>query len=149
MPQYAVFLDRDGTINEDPGYLGDPAKVKLFPGTGEALSLLKSKLNFKLIVVSNQSGIARGLISEKEVDAVNSRINELLKAENTAIDAFYYCPHHPDFSSREAAECRKPSPAMILKLPKIITLSLTVRILLVIHLLTYCVDKMQVLKPCL
>ncbi len=118
MPQYAVFLDRDGTLNEDPGYLGDPAQVKLFPGTGEALSLLKSKLNFKLIVVSNQSGIARGLISEKEVDAVNSRINELLKAENTAIDAFYYCPHHPDFSSREAAECRKPSPAMIFKASK-------------------------------
>ena len=79
MPQFAVFLDRDGTINEDPGYLGDPEKVKLFPGTGKALSLLKTRLNFKLIVISNQSGIARGLISEKNVDAVNSRINELLE----------------------------------------------------------------------
>ncbi len=113
MSQYAVFLDRDGTLNEDPGYLGDPARVKLFPGTGKALSSLKSKLNLKLIVVSNQSGIARGLISEKEVDAVNSRINELLKEDNAAIDAFYYCPHHPDFSSRKEVECRKPSPTMI------------------------------------
>ncbi len=113
MPQYAVFLDRDGTLNEDPGYLGDPAQVKLFPGTSKALSLLKSKLDFKLIVISNQSGIARGLISEKEVDAVNSRINELLEKDNAVIDAFYYCPHHPDFSSRQEVECRKPSPSMI------------------------------------
>ena len=113
MPQYAVFLDRDGTLNEDPGYLGEPDKVKLFPGTGKALSLLKNRCNFKLIVISNQSGIARGLISESEVDAVNARINELLKEDKVEIDAFYYCPHHPDFSSREEVECRKPSPSMI------------------------------------
>ncbi len=113
MPQHAVFLDRDGTLNEDPGYLGDPSKVRLFPGAGKALSLLKSRLNFKLIVISNQSGIARGLISESEVDAVNSRINELLKEDEVGIDAFYYCPHHPDFSSKEEVECRKPSPSMI------------------------------------
>jgi D-glycero-D-manno-heptose 1,7-bisphosphate phosphatase len=113
MPQYAVFLDRDGTLNEDPGYLGEPDKVKLFPGTGKALSLLKNRYNFKLIVISNQSGIARGLISESEVDAVNARINELLKEDKVEIDAFYYCPHHPDFSSREEVECRKPSPSMI------------------------------------
>ncbi len=113
MPQYAVFLDRDGTLNEDPGYLGEPDKVKLFPGTGKALSLLKNRCNFKLVVISNQSGIARGLISESEVDAVNARINELLKEDKVEIDAFYYCPHHPDFSSREEVECRKPSPYMI------------------------------------
>ena len=113
MPQYAVFLDRDGTLNEDPGYLGDPDQVKLLPGAGKALSLLKNKFNFKLIVISNQSGIARGLISESEVNSVNSRINELLCEDNVEIDAFYYCPHHPDFSTREEVECRKPSPSMI------------------------------------
>ena len=113
--QNAVFLDRDGTINEDPGYLGDPERVKLFPGTGKALSILKNKLNFKLIVISNQSGVARGLITEKEVEAVNSRINILLQPENVAIDAFYYCPFHPDFNSKEESECRKPSPALIYK----------------------------------
>jgi len=64
MANYAVFLDRDGTLNEDPGYLGEPDKVKLFPDTGEALSILKNKLNFKLIVISNQSGIARVLITK-------------------------------------------------------------------------------------
>lgn len=118
MVQHAVFLDRDGTINEDPGYLGNPEEVKLFPGTGSALALLKNSLNFKLIVISNQSGIARGIISEKDVDAVNSKINELLKPDNVSIDAFYYCPHHPDFSSTEETECRKPSPLLIYKASK-------------------------------
>lgn len=115
MAQNAVFLDRDGTINEDPGYLGDPTKVKLFPNAGKALALLKNILHFKLIVISNQSGIARGLISEKDVEAVNARINELLKPDNVLIDAFYYCPYHPDFNSKEETECRKPSPALIYK----------------------------------
>jgi len=115
MAQNAVFLDRDGTINEDPGYLGDPAKVKLFPNAGKALALLKNILHFKLIVISNQSGIARGLISEKDVEEVNARINELLKPDNVLIDAFYYCPYHPDFNSKEETECRKPSPALIYK----------------------------------
>jgi D,D-heptose 1,7-bisphosphate phosphatase len=124
MPQYAVFLDRDGTINEDPGYLGDPEKVKLFPGTGKALFSIKSKLKFKLIVISNQSGIARGLISGEEVDAVNTRINEILKTDNVSIDAFYYCPHHPEFSSREETECRKPSPEMVLQAARELNLEL-------------------------
>ncbi len=115
MPNYAVFLDRDGTINEDPGYLGEPEKVNLLPGVGEALSELKRKLNFKLIVISNQSGISRGLITEKDVDAVNDRINELLKIYGVQIDAFYYCPTHPDFNSEEECSCRKPSPELVFK----------------------------------
>ncbi len=118
MANYAVFLDRDGTLNEDPGYLGDPDKVKLFPYTGEALSILKNKLNLKLIVVSNQSGIARGLITKENVEAVNRKINDLLKINNVAIDAFYYCPYHPDFSTKEECSCRKPSTAMVMKATK-------------------------------
>ncbi len=124
MPQYAVFLDRDGTINEDPGYLGDPEKVKLLPGTGKALSLLKNRLNFKLIVISNQSGIARGLISDKDVNAVNARINELLMIDNVSIDGFYYCPHHPDFSSDKENDCRKPSPQLVFKAAEEFNISL-------------------------
>lgn len=115
MSQYAVFLDRDGTLNEDPGYLGDPSKVKLFPGTGKALSSLKDRLHFKFIVISNQSGIARGLITEDDVAAVDLKINELLKPDNVQIDAFYFCPHHPDFSSQEEIECRKPSPSLVFR----------------------------------
>jgi D,D-heptose 1,7-bisphosphate phosphatase len=110
----AVFLDRDGTLNDDPGYLGDPDKVKLFPDTGEALSNLK-KLNLKLIVISNQSGIARGLITRENVEAVNNRINDLLLDFDVKIEAFYFCPFHPEFSNEEECECRKPSPKMIFK----------------------------------
>jgi D,D-heptose 1,7-bisphosphate phosphatase len=113
MSNCAVFLDRDGTINEDPGYLGEPSNVKLFPGAAKALSDLKSKLNCKLIVISNQSGIARGLITKEMVESVNDKINELLLAERTSIDAFYYCPYHPDYNSEEECECRKPSPKLV------------------------------------
>jgi D-glycero-D-manno-heptose 1,7-bisphosphate phosphatase len=115
MPGCAVFLDRDGTINEDPGYLGEPDKVILFPGAGKALSILKNKFRFKLIVISNQSGIARGLISREMVEAVNSKINELLKSYDVSIDAFYFCPAHPEFSSEEECRCRKPSPELVYK----------------------------------
>ena len=118
MANFAVFLDRDGTLNEDPGYLGDPNLVKLLPGAGEALSILKNDLNFKLIVVSNQSGISRGLISREMVDAVNSKINVLLSGYNVSIDAFYYCPFHPEFSTIEETKCRKPSPEMVFRAAK-------------------------------
>lgn len=115
MPGLAVFLDRDGTLNEDPGYLGDPSAVVLFPGTGESLSSLKKKINAKLIVISNQSGIARGLISHQDVNNVNNRINEILSKNSVQIDAFYYCPFHPEFNSEDDCACRKPSPELIYK----------------------------------
>ena len=111
----AVFLDRDGTLNDDPGYLGNPDKVKLFPDTGKALSILKNKLNFRLIVISNQSGIERKLITKENVEAVNKRINELLADYDVQIDAFYYCPFHPEFNTKEECACRKPSPKMVLE----------------------------------
>ena len=124
MHNFAVFLDRDGTLNEDPGYLGDPEKLKLFPGTGKALSVLKNKLNFKLIVISNQSGIARGLLTDENVIAVNNRINELLIPDDVMIDAFFYCPFHPDFSNPEDCTCRKPSPEMVFRAAKDMNISL-------------------------
>jgi D,D-heptose 1,7-bisphosphate phosphatase len=118
MGKHAVFLDRDGTINEDPGYLGDPDKLKLFPDAAKALSFLKNNLHFMLIVISNQSGIARGLITREEVELVNARLNELLSAEKVNIDAFYYCPFHPDYNTEEECSCRKPSPKLILQASK-------------------------------
>jgi len=110
----AVFLDRDGTLNEDPGYLGDPSKVKLYDDVGSALAVLKNDFHFKLIVLSNQSGIARGLVTEEDVISVNNKINELLHPYRVQIDKFYFCPSHPEFSSLEECECRKPSPKMLL-----------------------------------
>lgn len=118
MPVKAVFLDRDGTLNEDPGYLGDTDGVVLLPGVIEALQKLKNEHNFLLIVVSNQSGIARGLISESQVKDVNKRISDLLSENNVNIDAFYYCPAHPEFSTAEECDCRKPSSKMIMDAAK-------------------------------
>lgn len=115
MNNAAVFLDRDGTLNEDPGYLGDPEKVILFPDTGKALFLLKNKLKFKLVVISNQSGVARGLITSGDVEKINMKINFLLQPYDVSIDAFYYCPYHPDFNSPEECGCRKPSPELVFK----------------------------------
>lgn len=109
----AVFLDRDGTLNEDPGYIGDPSKIVLFKGVPEALASLKNDFHFKLIVVSNQAGISRGIITEEQVVNVNNRINELLLPYNVQIDKFFYCPSHPEFSSAEDCVCRKPSPKML------------------------------------
>jgi len=113
MTNKAVFLDRDGTLNFDPGYLGNPKNLKLFPDSGNVLAELKNKHHFKLIVISNQSGIARGIITEEEVISVNKELNKKLLEFNVQIDAFYYCPFHPDFSSKEECLCRKPSPKMI------------------------------------
>jgi D-glycero-D-manno-heptose 1,7-bisphosphate phosphatase len=114
MKNRAIFLDRDGTLNEDPGYLGDPKKLVLLPGVGESLSLLKNNYKFKLIVVSNQSGIARGLITDENVNSVNKELNKKLSSFNVEIDAFYYCPYHPEFDDEHKSDCRKPSPKMIL-----------------------------------
>ncbi|MFA6597126.1 MAG: HAD family hydrolase [Ignavibacteriaceae bacterium] len=121
----AVFLDRDGTLNEDPGYLDDPSKVKLFNDVGEALAILKNEFHFKLIVVSNQSGIARGIITEEALAAVNAKINGLLLPFNVQIDKFYSCPSHPDFSSTEDCNCRKPSPKMVFDAAEEFSIDLT------------------------
>lgn len=125
MENKAIFLDRDGTLIEDPGYLADPNKVVLIPFVGESLSILKNKYQFKLIVVSNQSGIARGLLTEKDVIAVNETLNSKLSEFNVKIDAFYYCPYHPDFNSVEECECRKPSPKMIFDSAKLNDINLS------------------------
>jgi len=125
MGNYAVFLDRDGTINEDPGYLGDPNKLKLFPESAKALSELKNDLHFMLVVISNQSGVARGLITREDVELVNTKLNELLSADNVSIDAFYYCPFHPDFNSEDECSCRKPSPKLIFQASKDHNIDLT------------------------
>ncbi|MCE1188026.1 MAG: HAD family hydrolase [Ignavibacteria bacterium] len=112
MGSKAVFLDRDGTINFDPDYLKNPDEVVILPTVGEALAKLKIS-GYKLIVISNQSGVARGIMTVEDVEAVNERINELLFGYNVQIEQFYFCPHHPDFSPTGTPECRKPSPEML------------------------------------
>jgi len=104
----AVFLDRDGTLNEDPGYLNDPEKVKLLPGVEESLSKLK-EAGFLLIVISNQSGVGRGLIEPLILPKIHDRLNRLLAPSGAMIDHFESCLHRPE----EDCDCRKPKPKLI------------------------------------
>jgi len=114
----AVFLDRDGVLNEDSGYTFEVAKLRLISGAAGALKLLKQR-GFLLIVVSNQSGVARGLFSTQQVDAFNEALDQRLREEHgIGIDAFYYCPYHPDgtvASFTKVSSWRKPEPGMVLQ----------------------------------
>jgi histidinol-phosphate phosphatase family protein len=112
MPQHAgapVFLDRDGTLIVEKHYLSDPDGVRLEESVIEGLSLLQAN-GHPLIVVSNQSGIGRGMLSEADARAVNARVDELLRREGIRVLAWYLCPHAPD----TACDCRKPLPGMAL-----------------------------------
>lgn len=104
----AAFLDRDGTIIVERDYLGDPAGVVLEQGASAALRLLLGA-GFQLIVVSNQSGVARGKLTLEQVRQVNARLADLLSVEGVSIAGWYICPHGPD----EGCNCRKPKPGMI------------------------------------
>ena len=112
MSHAAVFLDRDGTIVEDPGYLHEPAKVKLLAGAADAIRDLNAH-GFLVITVSNQSGIARGLYGVEEYNAVQRRLVELLESRGAHLDGAWFCPHHPRFT--EACECRKPGSKLFLE----------------------------------
>ena len=101
----AAFLDRDGTIIDDAHYLGDPDLVRLRPGAADAIGRL-NRAGIPVIIVTNQSGIARGLLSEADYERVASRMADLLAKEAARIDATYVCPHHPEFGGD--CECRKP-----------------------------------------
>jgi len=109
-----VFLDRDGTLIEEVGYLRDPEAVRILPGAAEALLLL-SREGFLLAVVSNQAGLARGKITGAEMDAVHRRFVSAFGAEGVVFDAVEYCPHHPEgtvAAYRRACGCRKPGTAL-------------------------------------
>jgi D-glycero-D-manno-heptose 1,7-bisphosphate phosphatase len=118
MAERAVFLDRDNTLIDNDGYLGDPSKVKLLPGAATALSALRG-LGYRLIVVSNQSGVARGMFDEAAVEAVNQEMCKQLRDQASAhIDASYYCPYHPDAVVPEYKadhDWRKPKAGMLLQ----------------------------------
>ncbi len=108
LPAPAVFIDRDGTLMQDCDYCSDPKDVRIFPGVIEALSRLKSK-GFKLIIITNQSGIGRGLFTLDQYRAVEREVSRQIG--DGLIDATYFCPDAPG----QQSNCRKPSPGMILK----------------------------------
>jgi len=116
MNRRAIFLDKDGTLIEDIPYNVDPARIRLAPGVSEGLPLLHAA-GFRLFVISNQSGVARGLFAEESLAAVRDRLKELLVDRGAPLDGFFYCPHHPEGivpPYAVACECRKPEPGLIL-----------------------------------
>ncbi len=117
IPTPAVFLDRDGTLMHDTGYVGDPAHVRIYPSVPDALARLKAH-GFKTVIVTNQSGIARGHFSDEDFHAVQARFDELIGPG--LIDALYYCADHPD----RATERRKPGPGMLLEAARELALDL-------------------------
>jgi D-glycero-D-manno-heptose 1,7-bisphosphate phosphatase len=116
----AVFLDRDGTINEEVGYLDGLEKLRVFPEAFAAVRLI-NHAGMKTVVITNQSGIGRGFFDEAFVDRVHAEISRRFLAEGGLIDGFYYCPHHPTEGSgpyRQTCSCRKPEPGLLLKAAK-------------------------------
>lgn len=108
----AVFLDRDGTLNEEKSYVHDWKDWRWLPGVREGLARLQ-KMDYKLVIASNQSGIARGYYNAGQLRQLHARINEDLIKYGAQITAFYHCPHHPDYTGD--CSCRKPKPGMLLK----------------------------------
>ena len=123
----ALFLDRDGTINIDTGHLYRIEDFKFIDGVQDLIKKYNDK-NYKVIVITNQSGIARKYYTEEDVHRLHAYINEELKKIGAHIDAFYFCPHHPDFIGE--CDCRKPKPKMILQAAKDLNIDLKKSILI-------------------
>lgn len=116
----AVFLDRDGTICVLVEYMDDPDQVQLLPGAGEAIKRFK-ELGFLVVMITNQSALARGYFTEEVLDAIHERLARELDREGAKIDAIYFCPHHPD----DKCQCRKPKPGLILNAAKELNIDLS------------------------
>jgi D-glycero-D-manno-heptose 1,7-bisphosphate phosphatase len=123
----AVFADRDGTLCEEVNYLGDPDKLVMLPGAAKGVAMLNAA-GIAVVVVTNQSGVARGYFSENDVVHVNDKLIELLAIEGARVDGVYYCPHHeekglPPYNVK--CDCRKPAPGLILKAARELNLDLS------------------------
>jgi D-glycero-D-manno-heptose 1,7-bisphosphate phosphatase len=115
MERWAVFLDRDGVICTEEGYISEPGQLRLIPGSADAIRLFNEN-GIAAIVVTNQSGVARGFFTEETVAAVNRAMHERLEEQGAYLDAVYYCPHHPDGvveKYRRVCDCRKPATGLL------------------------------------
>ena len=122
----AVFLDRDGTINEDVHRLSRLDQFRLLPNVAEAIKRINAA-HFKVVVITNQAVIARGTITEEELAEIHAAMKEMLMAQGARVDAVYYCPHHPtagDGALTIACNCRKPQPGMLLQAAEELTIAL-------------------------
>jgi D-glycero-D-manno-heptose 1,7-bisphosphate phosphatase len=116
----AVFLDKDGTLIEDVPYNVDPGKIRLTKGAGQGLKLLQAG-GFTLIVVSNQPGVAKGYFTFSDIKKAEAALSGITAGFGVRLDAFYYCPHHPEGTRKEfsiSCSCRKPAPGLIITAAK-------------------------------
>jgi len=117
MKKSAVFLDRDGTINEEAGYPSDYSQVKIYPASFEAVSKF-NKAGLMTIVITNQSGIGRGLLTEEDLEDIHKKMSSSFAEKKARLDAFYYCPHYELSSTpryKKVCNCRKPNPGLTLQ----------------------------------
>jgi D,D-heptose 1,7-bisphosphate phosphatase len=122
----AVFLDRDGVINEEVGYLDDLDKLKVIPSAYEAIRLINES-GMQAVVISNQAGVAKGLFTEAFVQETNDNLQTMLNRQGAYINKFYYCPHHPTEGTepyRQICDCRKPAPGMLLQAAQALNIDL-------------------------
>lgn len=113
----AIFFDRDGTVNVEVDFLTSPQDLILLPGAADAVREATA-MGFKTIVITNQSGIARGLLTETQLGDIHSELKKQLELQGAYLDAIYYCPHHPEDgtdSYRATCDCRKPNIGMLTK----------------------------------
>jgi len=113
--QKVIFLDRDGTLIEEKDFLTNVDDIEIFPHSSEAIGILR-KLGYLIVVVSNQSGVARGYLTEQQVIEINEEIFRRLEEQDARPDLFFYCPHHPEATLAEyrvECDCRKPAPGMV------------------------------------
>ncbi|MGC8724206.1 MAG: D-glycero-alpha-D-manno-heptose-1,7-bisphosphate 7-phosphatase [Acidobacteriota bacterium] len=125
--KWGVFLDRDGTVTEEVGYVNHPARLRLIPGAAEGIRLL-NRACVPVLLATNQAGVARGYFTEELVRENLEGLQEMLGRLGARLDALYYCPHHPSVGAppyRQACDCRKPKPGMLLRGASEFSLDLT------------------------
>jgi D-glycero-D-manno-heptose 1,7-bisphosphate phosphatase len=117
MPDIGVFIDRDGTISEEVGYINHLSRFQIYPWSRQAVSVL-NRNGLKAILVTNQAGVARGYFTEDLVLQVHEKLRQELAQGDAHLDAIYYCPHHPSVGPepyRQSCNCRKPKPGMLFR----------------------------------
>jgi D-glycero-D-manno-heptose 1,7-bisphosphate phosphatase len=117
MGRRAIFIDRDGTLCEEVGYVNHVDRVRLLPNSAAAIRKANDA-GYQTVVVTNQAGVARGYFAESLVDLVHDRVRLMLAESGARLDGIYYCPHHPEVGApayRRVCDCRKPSPGMLLR----------------------------------
>lgn len=117
MGKKAIFLDRDDTLVHDPGYISNPDQIRLIAGATESLAQLR-KMGFLLVIVTNQSGVARGFVTEEGLEKIHKKLKKMLAEDGALVDGLYYCPYHPEGTVEEytqESDLRKPSPGMLLQ----------------------------------